>query len=482
MKISIFVRLIISYAMLFTLLAGVSVYFIYHLDQFNKVIRSIILQDTLVLEYSTKLSDALLSEFRNDRKFVILKEEEHFENSLKAAYEFNLTLNDVITRTNSTEIRQFFTAIDAEHQTFMQLVQREQQLLKSAQPYPPERFAEEKNKIADSIIDQLKKIRLTSEKNVLGKIVNLNESGNKAKNFSLIISCIALVTSLTVAFLITRSIKKPLDVMRAKTIAISQGNFKEDLRITSPPEIAELASSLNVMCQKLQKVDDIKSDFFSHMSHELRTPLTSIKVGTEMLLEGLSGELTKKQQHILSIVAKESNRLIELVNALLDLSKMEAGMMKYQFMPTDLAVLIKKSLDTLAPLIEAKKISIDNRIGTLQPVRADRERILQVLRNIIGNAIKFNHENGMIRLEAHLRDNAVEVAVHDTGPGIPKRELEKIFLKFQQVGSAKGGSIKGTGIGLATVKQVVLAHEGKVWATSQVGEGSTIYITLPLAA
>jgi two-component system sensor histidine kinase GlrK len=468
--------------MLFTLLGGVSVYFIYHLDQFNKVIRSIILQDTLVLEYSTQLSEALLSEFRNDRKFVILKDEEHFEDSLKAAYEFNLTLNDVITRTNSTEIKQFFTAIDAEHQTFMQLVQREQELLKSAQPYSSESLAEEKNKIADSIIDQLKKIRLTSERNVLDKIINLNESGNKAKKFSLIISFIALVTGLTVAFLITRSIKKPLDVMRAKTIAISQGQFKEDLRITSPPEIAELASSLNVMCKKLQEIDDIKSDFFSHMSHELRTPLTSIKVGTEMLLEGLSGELSKKQQHILSIVAKESNRLIELVNALLDLSKMEAGMMRYQFMPTDLSSLVKKSLDTLAPLFEAKKIIIDNRIGVLRPVSVDRERILQVLRNVIGNAIKFNHENGMIRLEAHLKGNAVEVAVHDTGPGIPKEDLEKMFLKFQQVGSTKSGSIKGTGIGLATVKQVILAHGGKVWATSEVGKGSTIYMTLPLAA
>jgi two-component system sensor histidine kinase GlrK len=216
------------------------------------------------------------------------------------------------------------------------------------------------------------------------------------------------------------------------------------------------------------------------MSHELRTPLTSIKVGTEMLLEGLSGELSKKQQHILSIVAKESNRLIELVNALLDLSKMEAGMMRYQFMPTDLSSLVKKSLDTLAPLIEAKKIIIDNRIGVLRPVSVDRERILQVLRNVISNAIKFNHENGMIRLEAHLKGNAVEVAVHDTGPGIPKGDLEKIFLKFQQVGSAKGGGIKGTGIGLATVKQVVLAHGGKVWATSEVGKGSTIHMTLPL--
>jgi len=467
--------------MLFTLLAGISVYFIYHLNQFNKVIRSIILRDTLVIDYSTKLSDALFSEFRNDRKFIILKDEELFENSIKAAHEFNETLHNVITRTTAVEIKELFTAIDVEHQKFTQLVQSEKELLRSTEPYSKESFAEEKNRIADSIIEQLNIIRLASENKVLGKIVALNERGGKAKNVSLIISIIALTTGLTVAFLITRSIKKPLDVMRARTIEISQGNFKKDLRITSPPEIAELASSLNVMCEKLQEVDDIKSEFFSHMSHELRTPLTSIKVGTEMLLEGLSGELTTKQQHILSIVAKESDRLIELVNALLDLSKMEAGMMRYQFMPTDLSVLVKKSLDTLAPLIEAKNIAIDNRIGILQSINVDRERILQVLRNIIGNAIKFNYENGTIKLEAYQKGNAVEVAVHDTGPGLPKEDLERIFVKFQQVSPAQGGSVKGTGIGLATVKQVVLAHGGKVWATSQVGAGSTIHITLPLA-
>ena len=126
--------------------------------------------------------------------------------------------------------------------------------------------------------------------------------------------------------------------------------------------IAELAAAINTMCHKLQEVDDIKSDFFSHMSHELRTPLASIKEGTTMLLEGLGGEISEKQQRILKIIVQESNRLIDQVNSLLDLSKMEAGMLKYQFTPTDLAVLAKKSLEALAPLAEAKSIFIDNKI------------------------------------------------------------------------------------------------------------------------
>lgn len=178
----------------------------------------------------------------------------------------------------------------------------------------------------------------------------------------------------------------------------------------------------------------------------------------------------------------ESNRLIDLVNSLLDLSKMEAGMLKYQFEPTDLAILVENSLNTLAPLAEAKNISIDNLIGALPPVTIDQERMRQVFRNIIGNAIKFTPENGVIKLEANEMGNFAEIAVHNTGIDIPKDDLKRIFLKFQQVIPAKGERIKGTGLGLATVKQIILAHGGKVWATSQVDQGTTFHFTLPLVA
>jgi len=202
-----------------------------------------------------------------------------------------------------------------------------------------------------------------------------------------------------------------------------------------------------------------------------------------MLLEGLGGEVSKKQERILKIVVQESNRMIDLVNGLLDITKMEAGMLSYEFRSGDLATLVNDSLDAVAPLAEAKNITIDNKIGPLNPVKVDKERILQVFRNIIGNAIKFTPDNGSIKLEAHLHveENFVEVLVQDTGVGIKEKDLERIFEKFQQVVLAKGQKIKGTGLGLAAVKQIILAHGGKVWATSQVGQGSTFHITLPSA-
>ena len=482
MRLSIFARLIISYLVLFSALAGISVYFIYHLDQFNQVTRSIILDDTSILEYSNQLSDTLLAEFRNDRKFVVLKDEKLYENYLKAGDEFNQLLDDALTKTNSEEIRQFFHIISVQHKNFMGLVNTERELINTAKPYSTHWYAEEKKKIVDNIIKQLKNTRETSELDVFEKIVDLSESGDAAKNVSIIIAIVALSACLIIAFIITRSIKKPLDMMKAKTIDISQGNLKGDLDIISPPVMAELASAINLMCHKLQEVDDMKSDFFADMSHELRTPLTSIKEGTAMLLEGLGGEISEKQRRILSIVVQESNRLIKLVNSLLDLSKMEAGMLKYQFEPTELSELVKTSLDSLTPLAAAKNITIYNNVRTSLSVRADQARMLQVFRNIIGNAIKFTHEKGTITIEENVRGNTVEIKVQDNGIGIPQEDIERIFLKFEQVTPAKGERIKGTGFGLATVRQIILAHGGKVWATSQPGQGSTFYIALRLAA
>ena len=483
MRLSIFARLIISYLVLFIMLAGVSLYFIYHLSWMNDLTRSIILNDTSVLEYSNQLTDTLLSEVRNDRKYVVLKDEELYNNYLQAKNEFSQLLNEALTKATTEEMKNFFYTIAVQHQNFSRLVNGEHELIRSVEPYPVEKLAEEKKQLSDSIIDQLKNIRLTSEGNILTKILNLSEKGDKARNVAIIISAIALSTALVIAFVITRSIKIPLDIMRAKTVKISQGNFLGDLDIKSPPVIAELAKAINTMCHKLQEVDNIKSGFFSHMSHELRTPLTSIKEGTTMLLEGLGGEISAKQDRILKIIVQESNRLIELVNSLLDLSKMEAGMMKYQFSSTDeLSPLVKESLEVLSPLAEAKNIAIDNQITGIPSVKVDQERMLQVFRNLIGNAIKFTPENGRIKIAARQKNSFVEVGIHDTGIGIKQEDIERIFHKFQQIIPEEGQKIKGTGLGLATVKQIIIAHGGKVWATSQEGQGSTFYFTLPLAA
>jgi two-component system sensor histidine kinase GlrK len=252
------------------------------------------------------------------------------------------------------------------------------------------------------------------------------------------------------------------------------------LNLSSPPEIEELAAAFNLMCNKLKDLDKMKSDFFSSMSHELRTPLTSIKEGVSLLRDGVGGELMEKQKRLLAILAMETDRLIALVNSLLDLSKMEAGMMTYSFEQGDLVSLIDRAIMEIGPIVESKKMSIEARSSKSLPrIKMDRERILQALRNLIGNAVKFTPEGGRVKVSAQLVNRSVEVSIEDTGPGIPAENLSTIFDKFRQATATGSYLIRGTGLGLAIVKHIISSHGGKIWVESKLGHGSTFIFVLP---
>jgi signal transduction histidine kinase len=155
---------------------------------------------------------------------------------------------------------------------------------------------------------------------------------------------------------------------------------------------------------------------------------------------------------------------------------MEAGMMSYEFEKTHVETLIRRAMAEITPLLEAKQVALESSLdGGLPPVRADSERILQVLRNLLSNAVKFTPKGGRVRVAARPADGGVEVSVEDTGPGIPPENLTSIFEKFHQGPHAR----VGTGLGLAIAKNIISSHGGKIWAESTPGEGSTFIFVLP---
>jgi two-component system sensor histidine kinase GlrK len=334
-------------------------------------------------------------------------------------------------------------------------------------------------KASDGILEELKKLETYSRHDIQQRMKMLGESSASARKLVITMSAIAIVLIIVTSFLNTRSITKPLTILMEKTKEISKGVFDDNLHITSPPEISELTGAFNSMCGRLKRVDKMKSDFFSSMSHELRTPLTSIKEGINLLRDGVGGVIPEKQKRLLAILSEESKRLIDLVNSLLDLSKMEAGMMTYTFESGSLAPLIQKAATEMIPLVEAKKITFKTTIDEKLPVvKIDREKILQVLRNLIGNAVKFTPERGHVRVAARLMNRGVEVSVSDTGPGITPENLTAIFEKFHQAHLKNSNYMKGTGLGLAIVKHVIIAHGGRVWAESEPGHGSSFIFVL----
>jgi two-component system, NtrC family, sensor histidine kinase GlrK len=478
MRLTLFSRVVIGYLAIFILVLGASVYAIDQLRRLNAITRSVLETDNRILDYEAKLADTLLEEIRYERKFLITHDETLYDQFLLFKNDFEQYLEEANFIADS-RVTPLLKMVKEYHQSYQDVFNKEIQYVRADQSYPEAQYKQDKAKAQDAIMAELEKVRAYGQQSTYSKVRKLDETGAKARQVTILVTATSLIFIVAVSLLMTRSITHPIAVLKNKTREIARGNFGGDLSVSSPPEIAELAGAFNLMCQKLRDLDKMKSDFFSSMSHELRTPLASIKEGTGLLLEGLGGPVTEKQQKLLTILAEESSRLIDLVNSLLDLSKMEAGMMTYHFDRASLAPLIRKAMTEIGPLVEAKRINLQAEIEEqLPPLKMDGERMLQALRNLIGNAVKFTPETGRIIVSARHRNGGVEVAVTDTGPGIPHENLANIFDKYQQGSRVDSYRTKGTGLGLAIVKHIITSHGGRVWAESKAEDGSTFTFVL----
>jgi signal transduction histidine kinase len=222
----------------------------------------------------------------------------------------------------------------------------------------------------------------------------------------------------------------------------------------------------------------LKDDLISVVSHELRTPLTSLRGFTELLLtRALPAD---KQQHFLTIIHKETVRLSHLINDFLDLQRMQVGRQIYQLTPTDLAAVLRDMVSLFAPESASHRIRVEV-LDALPAIRADAERLRQVLANLLSNAIKFSPDGGEVTVGARAQGAQVLVWVADHGLGIPPEAVPRLFSKFYRVEHHETRHIGGTGLGLALVKEIVEAHNGLVWVESVVGQGSTFFFTVPIA-
>jgi two-component system, NtrC family, sensor histidine kinase GlrK len=478
-RLSFFSRLVLGYLAVFALVAAVSFYTQRELHRFNEITNSILDGDNAVLDYEKKLTDSLLGQIRYERKFVIVRDQALYTEFLKFKADFDRYL-EAMASVADAKTAALLDEVKRDYQRYQDLFSKERMHLSARQTYPQTWYEHEKDKATNAILASLDTVRWEKQQETYGKVKRLAEAGERAGDATVAITLASLAFILALSFVITRSITKPIAILKNKTREIAQGKFDADLQLSSPAEIGQLAGAFNFMCQKLKELEKMKADFFSSMSHELRTPLTSIKEGTGLLLDGVGGTTTAKQQRLLQIIAEESNRLITLVNSLLDLSKMEAGMMNYNFDRTSIAPLVHKVVHEMTPLLEAKEIRLNAEVAPELPsVNIDRERILQVLRNLIGNAIKFTPKAGRINVSAKADGDHVAVSVRDSGPGILGDDLKAIFDKFHQ-GNGKGRfSANGTGLGLAIAKHVVTSHGGQIWAESYSDQGSTFTFTLP---
>jgi len=245
-------------------------------------------------------------------------------------------------------------------------------------------------------------------------------------------------------------------------------------------ELAAKNQELERRNREIEHANRLKSEFMASMSHELRTPLHTIIGFSELLTEEIEGPLNEKQKRFLGHILRDSSHLLELINEVLDLSKIEAGRLTLQFASFNFSECVQEVLAGIQQRAIAKEIRIEQRAMYDGALYADRLRIKESLYNLLSNAVKFTPERGTVWVESSAHDGSLVITVGDTGVGIPSEEHANIFEKFYQVGNTTAGVREGTGLGLPITKKLVEMHGGRISVKSRPQQGSEFTLTLPL--
>ncbi len=230
---------------------------------------------------------------------------------------------------------------------------------------------------------------------------------------------------------------------------------------------------------RIRQLERTRQEFVANVSHELRTPLSLIKGFVETLLDGAAKDPARRQR-FLQTIEKQTDRLTFLIEDLLTISSLESGQIVLNLQPVEMRAAARRVIDDLHARALEKRVTVSNEIPASLPARVDADRLTQVLFNLIENAIKYGRAGGTVTVGGRVAGaGKVELSVRDDGPGIPAAARERVFERFYRVDRARARETGGTGLGLAIVKHIVQAHDGEVWLTSEVGEGTTFFFTLP---
>jgi two-component system sensor histidine kinase GlrK len=547
--LNIFWRMILGYLVVIFLVVAISAYSILSLNKINRLASSILSIDEQVTDLEKKMTDSLLAQAQNEQKYLVTRDESYLNLYLSQQQDFieNFTrltplLSSPEELTLKEKIQELYSLYSSRVEELMNpsatpttsstssassapsapslpptSTRRSAPSTSSASspsstasipvstssplspagdrspesPAPPDN---DPKALVDELTFSLEKLIALRQSIINSKMIELQQMGSRSAFIIQTLVVASLVLGVILAFFLTRSISRPLRQIEKMTEYIGQMNFDYELDVHSPRELAQLAQSFSQMADRLKEIDEMKNNFISHVSHELRTPLTSINEASDLLLDRVAGDITSRQEHLLQIIKQCTQRLIKMVNNLLDLSKMEAGMMNYEFVKASINQIIRHSLEEINLLATRKNIRLEVQIEDNLPLlKMDVEKMQVVMDNLLSNAIKFTPEGGTVRIEARLvrkkdrlsgaqETSYLVVSVSDTGPGIPREYQALIFEKFQGINTGRTAESRGTGLGLSIASHIVKAHGGKIWVESTEGQGSTFSFSLPLSA
>lgn len=327
---------------------------------------------------------------------------------------------------------------------------------------------------------------ITSNFRVRGYVVihmpmqTIQSSSDSLLNISYILLVILFLLSMILLIFFTEMVYVPLRKITEATEQYASGNMHYEFQVDSEDEIGYLAASLSYMASEIARTEDDQKKFVANVSHDFRSPLTSIKGYLEAMLDGtIPPEMHVKYLHI---VLNETERLTKLTNSLLTLNNLNTKGLLLDKSDFDLNRIIRSTTASFEGTCRQKNISISLVLsGDTMYIRADMGKIQQVFYNLLDNAIKFSHQDSVIKIETNEKSNKVYVSIKDSGIGIPKEDLKLIWDRFYKSDASRGKDRKGTGLGLSITKEIIHAHGEHINVISTEGEGSEFIFSLPVS-
>ncbi len=314
-------------------------------------------------------------------------------------------------------------------------------------------------------------------------VIALHGYNSVAKSIKSMFVLAGLITTLVTTcflFLVSKKLSAPLRNMNEVAMEYARGDFNRKLEVTGNDEIGQLADTLNHMAIELASLDNMRKEFVANVSHDMRSPLTSINGFVGAMLDGTIPH--HEQKRYLYLMKDETERLIKLVNDLLDIARIEAGQVSIQPQNYNISEQIRKQIAKLEPQLTKQRLEIDIQSDRDEDIYvfADRDRIDQVLGNLMQNAVHFSPHKGLVTVTLLTKEKEVTISIEDQGQGIPKDQLNNIWNRFFKIDKARSQKV-GTGIGLSIVKHIIDLHGANIEVESEVGVGTKFLITLPIA-
>ena len=484
MRLSIFWRLVLTSLVIIAVMGGVNLYALIQLKQLTAMSTEMASYHYPAVESAKRLLGSLYAQLNSEKKYMATMDGAFLTNFNEEVEEFQRSLQLLRSQENSPQGLLLLQETGRLLQERLVIFHDEFNRVKAKTLTTVPGYENRRDALLDRMSSSIQSYIDLHEARVSVGVSESRASAVQAEAVIQQLILVALVFGLGLAGIASYTILRPLRELEGHIKQIGQGNFGTPLQINGPTELKDLVDTVNWMGTKLQELDDMKAEFLAHVSHELRTPLASVQEGTHLLLDEIPGPLTQEQRTTLRIMADSSRRLIRLISTILDLSKMEAGMMEYRIVPVDLKRVAEISINKVRLLADSKHVQLlMENAGERIWVRADAPRIEQVLDNLLSNALKYSPEGGVVKLQMKPEPQAgiLEVAVSDTGPGIASDDLPYIFERFYQGRTKAKQSSVGSGLGLALAKRVVEAHRGRIWIESEINKGTTVRFILRLA-